>query len=219
MYRRFGCLASWKSRPSRQQSYWRGCWLRACFKLCAATLTSLNQSKRVYCCRICLQMFLWGTRVLKKAEIFTGQKCGLLRIAYSHAVTRGWLRNTISNCFLQGNPDGQTMLASTITPLPQSHGRGNNRVVENEKQMSFGRCGCTLKVHPFFGGCWVFVVSGMKSSYTLVFCSIPTLIDSPLCDTVCWCKHLSLVMVAMILRCLCPETPLTSFINICSIPR
>jgi hypothetical protein len=30
------------------------------------------------------------------------------------------------------------MLASTITPLPQSHGRGNNRVVENEKQMSFG---------------------------------------------------------------------------------
>ncbi len=27
--------------------------------------------------------------MLKKAEIFTGQKCGLLRIAYSHAVPEG----------------------------------------------------------------------------------------------------------------------------------
>jgi hypothetical protein len=163
---------------------------------------------------------LLGSKVIgEDADSEPALNCVLRLLLRSTNLSECIAAEYVFKCFCEGNPDGQTMLASTITPLPQSHGRGNNRVVENEKQMSFGRCGGTLKVHPFLGGCWVFVVSGMKSSYTLVFRSIPTLIDSPLCDTVCWCKHLSLVMVAMILRCLCPETPLMSFINICSIPR
>jgi len=41
--------------------------------------------------------------------------------------------------WLQGNPDGQTLLASTITPIPQSITQGDDPLLEDESRVSFGR--------------------------------------------------------------------------------
>jgi hypothetical protein len=43
------------------------------------------------------------------------------------------------NYWLQGNPDGQTLLASTITPIPQSIAEGDDQFPEDENRLSFGR--------------------------------------------------------------------------------
>ncbi|BBN13693.1 intracellular protein transport protein USO1 [Marchantia polymorpha subsp. ruderalis] len=43
----------------------------------------------------------------------------------------------VFKCFCEGNPEGQTMLASTITPLPHSSSRGNWSS-EDDRNISFG---------------------------------------------------------------------------------
>lgn len=43
----------------------------------------------------------------------------------------------VFKCFCEGNPDGQTMLASTITPLPQSSFHGG-KFIDGGNHMSFG---------------------------------------------------------------------------------
>ncbi|KAH9312359.1 hypothetical protein KI387_027394, partial [Taxus chinensis] len=43
----------------------------------------------------------------------------------------------VFKCFCEGNPDGQTMLASTITPLPQSSLNGG-KMIEHDNRLSFG---------------------------------------------------------------------------------
>lgn len=40
---------------------------------------------------------------------------------------------------LQGNPDGQTLLASTITPVPQSNLGSHSWAAGHSNQLSFGR--------------------------------------------------------------------------------
>ncbi|CAM6096716.1 unnamed protein product [Calypogeia fissa] len=64
-----------------------------------------------------------------------------------HGVLRVLLRTSNINeciaadyvfkCFCEGNPDGQTMLASTITPLPHANTRAN-QPSEEEQHISFG---------------------------------------------------------------------------------
>ncbi|XP_024370992.1 golgin candidate 6 isoform X2 [Physcomitrium patens] len=65
-----------------------------------------------------------------------------------HCVLRSLLKATnlseciaaeyVVKCYCEGNSDGQTMLASTITPLPQSIAQGNDRLVDDEIRPSFG---------------------------------------------------------------------------------
>lgn len=43
----------------------------------------------------------------------------------------------VIKCFCEGNPDGQFVLASTITPVPESSSSGNNEL-EDDKLVSFG---------------------------------------------------------------------------------
>jgi len=57
-----------------------------------------------------------------------------------------------SNCWLQRNPDGQTMLASTITPIPQSIAQGNDWLLEDGSRLSFGRLALCILLR-FVLGC------------------------------------------------------------------
>jgi len=45
----------------------------------------------------------------------------------------------VFKCFCEGNPDGQTLLASTITPMPQSNLGSHSWAAGHSNQLSFGR--------------------------------------------------------------------------------
>ncbi|KAG0630720.1 hypothetical protein M758_1G199600 [Ceratodon purpureus] len=44
----------------------------------------------------------------------------------------------VVKCYCEGNPDGQTMLASTLNPIPQSIAQGDDRLLEDGSHPSFG---------------------------------------------------------------------------------
>eukprot|EP00252_Welwitschia_mirabilis_P026477 TRINITY_DN8701_c0_g1_i1.p1 TRINITY_DN8701_c0_g1~~TRINITY_DN8701_c0_g1_i1.p1 ORF type:complete len:947 (-),score=232.58 TRINITY_DN8701_c0_g1_i1:187-3027(-) len=62
----------------------------------------------------------------------------ILRInLHTSSLQECWAAEHVFKCFCEGNPDGQMMLASTITPLPQSSFHGEH-FTEDSHRLTFG---------------------------------------------------------------------------------